>query len=205
MDRIDAMKNRVDFLVPKRKQTSSHLDLLLEAAIEQKALTIEYWSSKGVVKRDIQPIGIYAESGFWFCPAYCCLRGDYRLFRADRIFSASYAVQQIDRSAQNAVDLTNWVSILSKSRERMPFVIELSKSGVERYQEEVWLWPMPDLQVNADGTGIIQGTIPVQEMDYFSDHWFRYGKHAVVKEPKELVEKVRRHFVEALQQYDGEI
>jgi predicted DNA-binding transcriptional regulator YafY len=201
-DRIDEMKNRVDLLVPKRKQISHHLDLLLEAAIEQKTLTIEYWSGKGIVKRDIQPIGIYAESGFWFCPAYCFLRKDYRLFRADRIRSASFAAEQIDRTEQKAVDLTNWVTILGRSRERVPFAIDLSATGVERYQEEVWLWPMPDLEVNADGTGIIRGDIPVQELDYFSGHWFRYGKHAVVKEPEELVEKVRRHFAEALQRYE---
>lgn len=201
-DQIDQMKRRVDFLVPKRKQASPHLDLLLNAAIEQKTVTIEYRSGKGVSKRDIQPIGIYADNGFWFCPAYCLLQNDYRLFRADRICSASDGAHHTENRELTSVDLTNWVFQHSKDKERIPFIIELSTTGVQRYEEEVWLWPMPELEINADGTGVIRGSIPEQELDYFSTHWFRYGKHAVVKEPKELAGKVKQFFADGLQQYD---
>lgn len=36
----------------------------------------------------IQPIGLYSHNGFWYCPAYCFLREEIRLFRADRIKKA---------------------------------------------------------------------------------------------------------------------
>lgn len=201
-DRIDQMKNRVDFLVPKRKQTSTHLDHLLEAAIEKKCVKIKYVSGNGTSERDILPIGIYADSGFWFCPAYCFLKRDYRLFRADRIRSVSYSSYSTESLELDPVDLTNWVSYHSRNKERVPYVIELSATGVHQYEEEAWLWPMPELEKKSDGTGVIRGSIPKGELRYFSTHWFMYGKHALIKEPAELAEEVRKQFAEALHQYE---
>jgi predicted DNA-binding transcriptional regulator YafY len=85
---IDNMKDRVIFWVLRRESTSPYLKLLLEASIDQKCLTIEYESSNGISKREIQPIGLYAESGFWYCPSYCFMSEEFRLFRADRIQKA---------------------------------------------------------------------------------------------------------------------
>jgi predicted DNA-binding transcriptional regulator YafY len=201
-DRIDQMKNRVDFLVPKRKQTSTHLESLLEAAIEKKIVKIKYVSGNGTSERDILPIGIYADSGFWFCPAYCFLKRDYRLFRTDRIRSVSDSSFRTENLELDPVDLTNWVSYHSRNKERVLYVIELSATGIQQYEEEAWLWPMPELEKKSDGKGVIRGSIPKEELRYFSTHWFMYGKHALIKEPVELAEEVRKRFAEALHQYE---
>lgn len=70
-DRIDQMKNRVDFVVPARQAESPFLSALLEAAVMQKTVRIKYKSQDTLSERNIQPIGIYASSGLWYCPAYC--------------------------------------------------------------------------------------------------------------------------------------
>jgi predicted DNA-binding transcriptional regulator YafY len=54
----------------------------------RSVVTIEYKSRSGVSERNIQPIGLYASSGYWYCPAYCFLREEIRQFRADRLLSA---------------------------------------------------------------------------------------------------------------------
>lgn len=55
----------------------------------RSVVTIEYDTGKGSERRYIQPIGLYASQGYWYCPAYCFERRGYRLFRADRVRSAS--------------------------------------------------------------------------------------------------------------------
>ncbi|MFD2663361.1 helix-turn-helix transcriptional regulator [Paenibacillus thailandensis] len=65
------------------------LQTLLQAIMIRSVVAIEYKSSSGVSERNIQPIGLYASSGYWYCPAYCFARGDIRQFRADRILSAA--------------------------------------------------------------------------------------------------------------------
>ena len=79
-DRIDQMKNRVDFLTHTRQQKAESLGALLDAAVDQRVVTVLYESREGYAARSIQPVGIYASNGFWYCPAYCFLRDDFRLF-----------------------------------------------------------------------------------------------------------------------------
>ena len=42
-------------------------------------------SDKTPEKREIEAVGIFVESKFWYVLAYCKLRNDYRQFRLDRI------------------------------------------------------------------------------------------------------------------------
>lgn len=47
-ERIDQMKNRVDFITPARKAVSPYLSTLLDAAVQQKVLLIRYQSREKV-------------------------------------------------------------------------------------------------------------------------------------------------------------
>lgn len=90
-DRIDSMKNRVDFITPTRRGDAPCLSILLDAAVRQQVLAIEYESKeKGGRSRRIQPVCIYASNGFWYCTAYCFLRQGFRVFRCDRIREAAF-------------------------------------------------------------------------------------------------------------------
>jgi len=85
-ERIDGMKDRVDFLAPKRRAGTPWLGRLLDAAVRGQALRIEYETKDGAVEtRHIRPALLYADDGFWYCTAYCCKREAYRVFRCDRI------------------------------------------------------------------------------------------------------------------------
>ncbi|MGF7087122.1 putative DNA-binding transcriptional regulator YafY [Kroppenstedtia sanguinis] len=90
-DRIDSMRNRIDFITPTRRSDAPYLVMLLDAAIYGKVLAVKYESKEGEVNhRRIQPVYIYAKDGFWYCKAYCFLRQGYRVFRCDRIYEAAY-------------------------------------------------------------------------------------------------------------------
>jgi len=191
-DRIDQMKNRVDFVIPPRQQASPHLRLLLDASIAGQPITIEYDSRRESTVRDILPVGIYASNGFWYCPAYCYLRGDYRKFRVDFIRSAQLCET---RSAETAglsanVDLRNWEQLESRRiRAYIPVHVDLTRAGVRRCQAE--LWPSPQLTVREDGSGTLTGSMPASELAFFADFFIGLGQSAIVKEPESLVQLIR--------------
>lgn len=132
-DRIDEMKNRIDFVTPSRQAEFPYLSILLEAATDQKVLRIDYESKGQQSCRAIQPVGIYASSGLWYCPAYCFVRGDIRVFRCDRIHSADY-----DHSGLAPLDLRH-IHLGNKEiysameqvpeEERVKLHVELGKAG----------------------------------------------------------------------------
>jgi predicted DNA-binding transcriptional regulator YafY len=55
-DRIDQMKNRVDIVAPTRQKPVRHLSILLDGAIWQKVISIDYESREGGSIRHIQPV-----------------------------------------------------------------------------------------------------------------------------------------------------
>lgn len=126
-DRIEQMKNRVDFVTPVRRAKSPFLSLLLDAAIQQKVLRIDYESGNEPSTREIQPIGIYTRNGLWYCPAYCYRRADMRVFRCDRIHSAVYSnTEPIDL---RHVHLENRSLIWQSERDRLRLYAEPDKRG----------------------------------------------------------------------------
>ncbi|MEH6849085.1 helix-turn-helix transcriptional regulator, partial [Bacillus pseudomycoides] len=86
-DTIDNMKDRVDFVSIHQQEEIPFLRQLLNAAIQQHVIIINYETNGRTSNRSIQPIGIYANEGKWYCPSYCFSKKDYRVFRCDRIQS----------------------------------------------------------------------------------------------------------------------
>jgi predicted DNA-binding transcriptional regulator YafY len=198
-DRIDQMKNRVDIVTPTRQSKFPYLSILLDAAIYQKVILIDYESRGGMSSREIQPVGIYASNGLWYCPAYCFLRGDIRLFRCDRIQSAV-----IDASASKPmnlgnVHLGNKESFVQLEEEQVSLYVELSKEGVQRCETE--LWSAPKLHIRKDGTGWLEGKTPKSDIPFFAMFIIGLGNEATVKNSPELVEYIKRMLSEIMSKY----
>lgn len=188
-DRIDQMKNRVDFLTPERKSEFPYLQLLLDGAVQQKVILIDYESREGRSKREIQPIGIYASNGLWYCPAYSYERGDIRLFRCDRIHSAAYSDSGTEPLDLSEVHLGNWSSNRSEQEEIRVYV-ELDRGGVQRCEAEPWL--SSKLHRRGDGTGWLDGSLPKGEIAFLAKFFLGLGDEATVKNPPELLAEMKQ-------------
>ncbi|ANS74755.1 DNA-binding protein [Paenibacillus yonginensis] len=197
-DKIDIMRDRVDFQVPQRPQESPHLNLLLQAAIEQQVVRAEYDGRKGLEVREILPVGIYASGGLWYCPAYCYGRQDYRLFRCDRILTAEIVHAPESEAPQTGqVDLKNWNSVHHAHSEFVDVSVELSREGCRRCESE--LWPLLKILKREDGSGRIDGRILRSDLPFFASYFTGLGLDAKVNEPAELVLAIRRQLA-ALQE-----
>ncbi|WP_168120234.1 YafY family protein [Paenibacillus sp. HB172176] len=199
-DRIDQMKNRVDFFTPTRQLQHAHLAVLLEAAIQQKVLRIDYGSRGSKSSRSIQPVGIYASNGFWYCPAYCFLREDFRLFRCDRMMEVEDdpAVVPLEHGH---IHLGNWQDFIRAERPEMRMVVELTSEGAQRCEAEVW--PAPRLELGEDGSGRLDQLVPRSELPFFAKFFLGLGEDARVVEPPELVELIRRTLSELAARYEA--
>ncbi|BAH43818.1 putative transcriptional regulator [Brevibacillus brevis NBRC 100599] len=198
-DRIDRMRERFDLVTPMRHTSTPYLSLLLDAAIDQKVVRIEYESKQDKRLRDVQPIGIYASNGFWYCPAYCFHRRDFRLFRCDRVRS----VELIERKA---VDLTqvhtgNWDSYIEEESPAMELYVELTATGVQRCESELWPAHKMQIHVREDGTGWLGHRIPTSSLPFFGHFFIGLGTDAKVKAPDELIHVMREMLDKLMAQY----
>ncbi len=198
-DRIDEMKNRVDIITPHRSSKSPYLSALLAAAIQQKVIEVEYASRGETTKKEIQPIGIYASNGLWYCPAYCFLRNDFRLFRCDRIHNVGDPSKKMEPMDFSSLHLGNRRSYNQPGEKLVKLIVELNKEGVQQCESEIWA--APELGTRNDGTGWLECSIPITDLDYFAEFFIGMGKKARVKQPQELLELMRIRLRELLHLY----
>ncbi|SEM98064.1 helix-turn-helix transcriptional regulator [Lihuaxuella thermophila] len=199
-DRIDQMKNRVDLVAPTRQAASPHLSILLDAAVHQKVLLMDYESRSGRrTRREIQPVGIYASGGLWYCPAYCFRQKAFRIFRCDRI----HGIQESDSGTRpvdlREVHLGNVKSLIHQDQECVRICAELTREGVQRCEAEPWL--APQLHIREDGTGWLDAPFPKTDFPFFARFFIGLGKEATVKGPPELVTCIKRMLAELLDKY----
>ncbi|MCH1624027.1 helix-turn-helix transcriptional regulator [Ferdinandcohnia quinoae] len=195
---IDKMADRVDFVTVFQRQDLPNLKQLLEASIEQKVIVIEYENTNKKSKRSIQPIGIYAKNGHWYCPAYCFLSKDYRVFRCDRIRSVMF---DEERNPLNLKEYTlkNRFELQKKPLESLTLHVELTTAGLEKYQLEIW--PNLVLHKRNDGSGFITGKMTEQDIPFYSNVFISLGKNASVESPVELIEYIKSVLMELLDHY----
>ncbi|MBW7453919.1 helix-turn-helix transcriptional regulator [Paenibacillus sepulcri] len=198
-DRIDQMKNRIDFVTPTRHLESPHLLILLDGAIRQKVLRIEYDSREGESCRQIQPVGVYASNGLWYCPAYCFLRCDFRLFRCDRIHSANYDPTGVNPLDLRHVHLGNWMSYIQQEPMPARLHVELSKEGVQRCETE--LGRRLELHIREDGTGWLDDPISKNDLLFFARFFIGLGTAATVENPPELIDVMKEQLSEIMAKY----
>ncbi|WP_307893932.1 helix-turn-helix transcriptional regulator [Bacillus swezeyi] len=197
--RIDTMKDRIVFWNPNRPKAVEHLNALLDAAIEQSVMTIHYEGTAGGTKRSIQPIGLYSWNGFWYCPAYCFKRQDFRLFRADRIARAEKTdVEQARDLPYESVH--SWIQTSESGCENpVRLHAELTRTGTSKAMSDLDLLKIVD--IHEDGSGSINTQIPRTEIDYFADLLWNLGAEAAVIEPREIKLRLKQKAAELLKRY----
>lgn len=187
---IDGMKSRVVFWSPYREQPSDYLRILLRAAVDQTVVTIEYDSSSGAARRDIQPVGLYSYHGFWYCPAYCFDRHDFRVFRADRVRMAEHNAAIQPKPEVSRLSVWQWLEPeLAPEDDSVRLVVRLTHDGVRRCSSNLHLGS--SIRTHQDGSGYIDLNIPLGQLRYFTDVIWEFGRDAVIEQPVEAISYVK--------------
>src|SRR5690606_35515302 len=140
------------------------------------------------VKREIQPVGLFSQYGRWYCPSYCYLREDFRLFRCDRISEIGLSSRS-DKMDLKETNLNDIINILTTKKE-YELIVELTPEGVEKYKSSVSLYYQ--ISIDSEGYGVMKGSISETEIDFLADYFIQMGKHAKVVEPIELRDETKK-------------
>lgn len=185
-EQIDRLKNRIMFWSPYRSIVPGILQTLLQGIMTPSAVAMEYKSRNGVEKRNIQPIGLYTSSGYWYCPAYCFLREEIRQFRADRILSAS-----LNESLPCRENITR-MTLLNKpvKDQQTVLLLEMSKKGVWLLESNPRFAPYIRLDHEARGTAAVP--IAAEDLHFYVDLIWQHGNDVKIVGPDEAIACIRQ-------------
>jgi len=187
-DQIDRLKDRIMFWSPLRPMSADILQTLLQAIMTNVVVTITYKSGSGESERNIQPIGLYANSGYWYCPAYCFSRDDIRQFRADRILSAA-----LNESIPSRADISRKTLSDKPNKDRLEQTIlrlNLTPKGVLELESDPRIAPF--IRRKEDGSGTANVQIAAEDLSFYADLIWRLGGEAQITGPAEAIEYMRR-------------
>ncbi|TLS48674.1 YafY family transcriptional regulator [Paenibacillus antri] len=198
--KIDRLKRRLTFWVPPRRVAAPHLRTLLDAALEGAEADIEYDGSSGRLPRRIRPTGVYAMNGLWYVQAYCYRREADRLFRADRVLSASIVPDGAGAGGEPEGPFLPWTPPAADDPAALPLEVELTREGARRAAADPWL--AEGLETRPDGTGAVRTTMPASYVPWATAFFLGFGADARVERPPELrraishiADEVRRMYV----------
>jgi predicted DNA-binding transcriptional regulator YafY len=190
--------SRVSFGTAKRTTESPHLENLLLSILDPSVLQIGYRSAKAETTRRIQPIGLFAARGTWYCPSMDIDKQEYRVFRCDRITSIARTNDE-PLDALKEIDLSNRYSLLKRSDEAIDYSIELTTGGM--YTPEIM--NDPRMAVSEANSRIVAiGWIEPSETAYLLQNLHGFGtalldvhpsfiKDAFIKQLGELARRLQ--------------
>lgn len=196
---IMQMKKRVVFYTPDRHCDAPLLKELFAAIVaENKAVTIRYSSIRSDSVRTIVPIGIYAVDGLWYCPAFCLVSNEMRIFRVDRILEilkvedSTVKKSLLPKSIQDFIDRP-------QPNADYHLLVELTSIGVKRCESDPDL--AKGLQVLPSGEGKIDMDITHPVMEWTAEYFLPLGKNVTILEPPELLNLMKERTAELYHYY----
>lgn len=181
---IDRLQDKVVVWTPSRIMDAEVLKTLLQAAMTNKVLKIEYESDSGSSVRSIQLLGLYASNGYWYCPSYCFDKEDIRLFRADRIQKA--VIHETLAYHEELEQFNHWRDPAPTAEGKpITLTVSLTPKGMRTLESDAWFSTF--LEKQKDGSG--RAVIPIQEnqLHYYADWFWRLGEDAVICSPPQAV------------------
>ncbi|KPN96074.1 YafY family protein [Lysinibacillus sp. ZYM-1] len=196
--KIESMQQRLIFWVPPHELEVPFLKELLEAALEQRVITIMYEAATRK-NRTIQPLGIYTMNGLWYCQAYCFLAEDYRVFRVDRVKDFSLVEDQSLKMNMTNEHIKSWIMPPDEDN-MLDLEVVLTPEGVRRCQSEVWLsqW----IELHEGGCGMIRAKVNSSFTPWLVHFFLGLGMEANVKYPRVVREQIKSKLQELMKQYD---
>lgn len=182
-ERVNTMR---DVLILERPKWINDADIgfLMTLATAVQAghrVELEYVSRDAqITSRMVEPHGLMQHDGRWFLVGYCCLRGEERLFRIDRIRSLE-ASQESFLPPEN-LDIRHFV-ISRLVSVPAPMYIEVYIEASLEYLERELPQGMALLETEGAGTCLKRGEI---QLEWFAALLLQLNRKIIVRSPPAL-------------------
>ena len=184
-EQVERLKSNLIFWTKSREIEAPLLKSIISKLIQKTVVEIKYQSKSKISTRDVYPIGIYADEGLWYMPAFDFEKQEILLFRADRILEIS--------NSQNEYSIPE-ITLLEclqtyKVKRPVRLYIKLTKKGILLCKNNPYF--ETDVQYYGDESeGYIDQVIDYADLEFVSDFFLTIGKEAEVVEPVEMRNKI---------------
>ena len=171
------------------KNETAYLQHILRAIGEKAILNIDYFAEHSQEKsnRNIEPIGIFFMSRYWYLIAWCTLRKDYRTFRVDHIKYLSVTAIHFEKDHPS---LQSFLNKVSKEKELYTIIILVEKEIIKYLGEQKFYNGFVS-QKEVDGK--IEMTFLTASLEGFARWYLLFGQWAEILAPKELPALIRKN------------
>lgn len=187
-DKLLHLEDHFQLSTPKQVVENSFLSELMRAAMDKSKITIDYQSPKRQSVKIVEPIGIYANNGFWYLFAFDPEKGETRHYRADRIKK----VAKLNEAFETEFTLSELEKEFTP-KNPLRMVVELTEKGVKQCLENRYLYK--GITMNKAG-GRLELMVARRDIPYTATYLILLGKEAKVIEPLELIEHLRKRVQE---------
>ena len=175
-------------------QAPEHLDILRTAARTQERLSIEYFaaSTGEWSRREIEPEEVFSGMGHWYVAAWDVDADAERLFRVDRVRSATQTGETFSPHGLRGAGR----DLYSPTGDDVAVRLRLRPAA--RWIAEYYA----TTEIDEREDGGIEVTLPARQLGWVARLLLRVGDDAEVVEPKELLDEAQRLARETLARYD---
>lgn len=195
--KIDNLDSVLSFWNKKRGVPSPHLKEIIEAALKNHILDIEYQSKHKNTNREVTPIGVYAYDGFWYMPALDLSCDEIRVFRLDRIL----ALNNTQKVHSPSIKLDSWLGNLTTQEPNEPIHLfaELTREGIRKCASHPWI--EPHVKVTDENHGHVDMYIDKSEVTFVSNFFLQLGTNAKVIKPQGIIDNICRQLNDTIRHY----
>ncbi|MBA2612500.1 MAG: YafY family transcriptional regulator [Bacteroidetes bacterium] len=120
--------------LPQGKE-HNHFQTILKNISNKKVIAINYFANhdQKQTRRNIEPIGMYYQSGHWYLIAFCQLRNDYRNFRIDRISGTKPTEFKFSKEHPS---LKTYLKQITKEKELHTVIMTMNKDVVRHLGDQ---------------------------------------------------------------------
>jgi predicted DNA-binding transcriptional regulator YafY len=193
-DHMENMEQHIEVLespyFSQHKNETAYLQNILKAIADKSVINIDYFAEHSQEKsnRNIEPIGIFFMSRYWYLIAWCTLRKDYRTFRIDHIKYLS--ITAIHFESEHPA-LRSFLSKVSKEKELHTIVIQVEKSVLKYLGEQKFYNGFVSQKEIPNDK--VEMTFLTSSLTGFAKWYLLFGECADIITPRKLIDTVKKN------------
>ncbi|MET0336249.1 MAG: WYL domain-containing protein, partial [Caulobacter sp.] len=185
----------------RETQNAERLPALAQAVWNSRRLDVRYHSWKGVVDRELEPLGLILKAGVWYLAASVA-GSEARGYRVENILDMTVRDEAFDRPGGFNLEAF-WKAFSSRFETDIytgEATLRVTQEGLRRLSH-LGAATAAAIQGKTAGGGWIEVTVPIESVAHASIDFLRLGDEAEVLSPAELRDGLAATFRKLVQVY----
>ncbi len=191
-DHLETMYDHIEVLgnpyIRGGDKTNDHIQSILKGISQKNILRINYFANHNQQNtiRELEPVGIFLMSNYWYLIAFCLLRKDYRTFRVERISFVKFTEKYYSTTHPPLKKYVN--EILKEKHELQEVVMRVEKSIMKHFGEQKFYNGFVSEKEVDDK---IEMTFLTASIEGFARWYMMFGDHAEIISPQNLKARIK--------------